>query len=52
MRTLVVLIVPLILVSGCIGVTDFYGNTLEPKPLIEFELVDQNNERYNLSDID
>ena len=31
---------------------DFYGNTLEPKPLIEFELVDQNNERYNLSDID
>ena len=52
MRTLVVLIVPLFLVSGCIGVTDFYGNTLEPKPLIEFELVDQNNERYNLSDID
>ena len=52
MRTLVVLIVPLILVSGCIGVTDFYGNTLEPNPLIEFELVDQNNERYNLSDID
>ena len=32
--------------------TDFYGNILEPKPLIEFELVDQNNERYNLSDID
>ena len=52
MRTLVVLIVPLILVSGCIGLADFYGNTLEPKPLIEFELVDQNNERYNLSDID
>lgn len=52
MRIFVVLIIPLILVSGCIGVTDFYGNTLEPKSLFEFELVDQNNERYNLSEIE
>ena len=52
MRALVVLIVPLLLVSGCIGVTDYYGDTLEPKSLDEFELVDENNERLNLSDID
>lgn len=52
MRVLFALIVPLILSSGCIGTTDFYGRTLEPKPLIEFELYDQNNNPFNLSDID
>ena len=52
MRAFAILIVPLILITGCIGVTDFYGKTLEPKPLIEFELVDQNNEQFNLTNMD
>jgi cytochrome oxidase Cu insertion factor (SCO1/SenC/PrrC family) len=52
MRAFAILIVPLILITGCVGVTDFYGKTLEPKPLIEFELVDQNNEQFNLTNMD
>ena len=52
MRAFAILIVPLILITGCIGVTDYYGNTLEPKPLIEFELVNQNNEQFNLTNMD
>tara|TARA_S200000501_G_scaffold219630_1_gene206094 strand:+ start:674 stop:1294 length:621 start_codon:yes stop_codon:yes gene_type:complete len=52
MRAFAILIVPLILVSGCIGGTDYYGNTLEPNSLNEFELVDENNEQFNLTNID
>lgn len=51
MRHLFALIAPLILFSGCIGTTDFYGRSLEPKSLIEFELYDHNNDPFNLSDI-
>ena len=38
--------------SGCIGTTDFYGNTLEPKPVSPFELFDDNGDKFNLSMID
>ncbi|MED5496487.1 MAG: hypothetical protein VX872_02885, partial [Candidatus Thermoplasmatota archaeon] len=51
MRHLFALIAPLILFSGCIGTTDFYGRSLEPKSLVEFELYDHNNDPFNLSDI-
>ncbi len=40
------------LCSGCIGTTDFYGNTLEPKPVSPFELFDDNGDKFNLSMID
>ena len=40
------------LCSGCIGTTGFYGNTLEPKPVSPFELVDENRDKFNLSMID
>ncbi len=40
------------LCSGCIGTIDFYGNTLDPKPVTPFELFDENGEKFNLSMID
>lgn len=40
------------LCSGCIETTDFYGNTLEPKPVSPFELFDDNGDKFNLSMID
>ena len=40
------------LCSGCIGTTDFYGNTLNPKPVSPFELFDDNGDKFNLSMID
>jgi len=40
------------LCSGCIGTTDFYGNTLEPKQVSPFELFDDNGDKFNLSMID
>lgn len=42
----------MILSSGCIGTTDFYGKTMEVKPVATFELFDDNGDRFNLSMID
>ena len=40
------------LCSGCIGTTNFYGKTIDPKPVDSFELFDDNGDRFNLSMID
>ena len=42
----------MMLSSGCIGTTDFYGKTMEVKPVTSFELFDDNGDRFNLSMID
>ena len=42
----------MMLSSGCIGTTDFYGITMEVKPVATFELFDDNGDRFNLSMID
>jgi len=42
----------MMLSSGCIGTTDFYGKTMEVKPVTTFELFDDNGDRFNLSMID
>lgn len=42
----------MMLSSGCIGTTDFYGKTMEVKPVATFELFDDNGDRFNLSMID
>ena len=52
MRLIFALIAPLILFSGCIESTDFYGRSLNPNGPIEFELYDQNDNQFNISDID
>ena len=38
--------------SGCIGTTNFYGKTIDPKPVDSFELFDDNGDKFNLSMID
>ena len=40
------------LCSGCIGTTNFYGKTIDSKPVDSFELFDDNGDRFNLSMID
>ena len=40
------------LCSGCIGTTNFYGKTIDPKPVDSFELFDDNGDKFNLSMID
>ena len=40
------------LCSGCIGTTNFYGKTIDPKPVEPFELFDDNGDKFNLSMID
>jgi len=40
------------LCSGCIGTTNFYGKTIDPRPVESFELFDDNGEKFNLSMID
>ncbi|MBL6882084.1 MAG: SCO family protein [Candidatus Poseidoniaceae archaeon] len=52
MRILIAVMTVAMLCSGCIGTTDFYGNTLEPKPVSPFELFDDNGDKFNLSMID
>jgi cytochrome oxidase Cu insertion factor (SCO1/SenC/PrrC family) len=52
MRTLLAFMIVMILSSGCIGTTDFYGKTMEVKPVATFELFDDNGDRFNLSMID
>ena len=52
MRILIAVMTVTMLCSGCIGTTGFYGNTLEPKPVSPFELVDENGDKFNLSMID
>ena len=42
----------MMLSSGCIGTTDFYGKTMEVKPVATFELFDDNGDRFDLSMID
>ena len=42
----------MMLSSGCIGTTDFYGKTMEVKQVATFELFDDNGDRFNLSMID
>ena len=42
----------MMLSSGCIGTTDFYGKTMEVKPVATFELFDDNGDKFNLSMID
>jgi len=38
--------------SGCIGTTNFYGKTIDPRPVESFELFDDNGDKFNLSMID
>jgi cytochrome oxidase Cu insertion factor (SCO1/SenC/PrrC family) len=38
--------------SGCIGTTNFYGKTIDPKPVDSFELFDDNGDKFNFSMID
>lgn len=52
MRILIAVTTVMMLCSGCIGTTDFYGNTLEPKPVSPFELFDDNGDKFNLSMVD
>jgi cytochrome oxidase Cu insertion factor (SCO1/SenC/PrrC family) len=52
MRTLLAFMIVMMLSSGCIGTTDFYGKTMEVKPVTTFELFDDNGDRFNLSMID
>ena len=52
MRILIAVMTVAMLCSGCIGTTDFYGNTLEPKQVSSFELFDDNGDKFNLSMID
>jgi cytochrome oxidase Cu insertion factor (SCO1/SenC/PrrC family) len=52
MRTLLAFMIVMMLSSGCIGTTDFYGKTMEVKPVATFELFDDNGDRFNLSMID
>ena len=52
MRILIAVMTVAMLCSGCIGTTDFYGNTLEPKQVSPFELFDDNGDKFNLSMID
>ena len=52
MRILIAVMTVTMLCSGCIGTTDFYGNTLDPKPVSPFELFDDNGDKFNLSMID
>jgi cytochrome oxidase Cu insertion factor (SCO1/SenC/PrrC family) len=52
MRTLLAFMIVMMLSSGCIGTTDFYGKTMEVKPVTSFELFDDNGDRFNLSMID
>ena len=40
------------LCSGCIGTTNFYGKTIDPKTVDSFELFDDNGDKFNLSMID
>ena len=40
------------LCSGCIGTTNFYGKTINPRPVESFELFDDNGDKFNLSMID
>jgi len=40
------------LCSGCIGTTNFYGKTIDPRPVESFELFDDNGDKFNLSMID
>ena len=40
------------LCSGCIGTTNFYGKAIDPRPVISFELFDDNGDKFNLSMID
>ena len=40
------------LCSGCIGTTNFYGKTMDPKTVDSFELFDDNGDKFNLSMID
>ena len=52
MRPLLAFMIVMMLSSGCIGTTDFYGKTMEVKPVATFELFDDNGDRFNLSMID
>jgi cytochrome oxidase Cu insertion factor (SCO1/SenC/PrrC family) len=52
MRPLLAFMIVMMLSSGCIGTTDFYGKTMEVKPVTTFELFDDNGDRFNLSMID
>ena len=40
------------LCSGCIGTTNFYGKTIDSRPVESFELFDDNGDKFNLSMID
>jgi cytochrome oxidase Cu insertion factor (SCO1/SenC/PrrC family) len=52
MRRLIAFMTITMLCSGCIGTTDFYGKTMEPKAVATFELFDDNGDKFNLSMID
>ena len=52
MRALIAFITTAMLCSGCIGTTDFYGNTMEPRSVATFELFDDLGDRFNLSMVD
>ena len=52
MRVFLVFTILGMLCSGCIGTTNFYGKTIDPKPVDSFELFDDNGDRFNLSMID
>ncbi|MCH1443766.1 MAG: SCO family protein [Candidatus Poseidoniaceae archaeon] len=52
MRIFSVVITIAMLCSGCLGTTDFYGKTMNPKSIGTFELLDDKGDRFNLSMVD
>lgn len=52
MRVFLAFTIIAILCSGCIGTTNFYGKTIDPKTVDSFELFDDNGDKFNLSMID
>jgi cytochrome oxidase Cu insertion factor (SCO1/SenC/PrrC family) len=52
MRVFLAFTIIVMFCSGCIGTTNFYGKTIDPKPVDSFELFDDNGDKFNLSMID
>lgn len=52
MRVFIAFTIIVMLCSGCIGTTNFYGKAIDPRPVISFELFDDNGDKFNLSMID
>jgi cytochrome oxidase Cu insertion factor (SCO1/SenC/PrrC family) len=52
MRVFLAFTIIVMFCSGCIGTTNFYGKTIDPRPVESFELFDDNGDKFNLSMID